>query len=354
MPSANMLEYQPLDADAQQFRLLRIKPRKSENIRCHIANFNIRNCPAYKTLSYTWEPKYPRRKIFVNGSRFEIGENLFQFLRHAWDQQEDYFWIDQLCIDQASITERNHQVMLMSEIYKGATETIIWLGVENGDVDKAMDFLKSLSSPVALTSPNMSAVPCRPLKMLFMRPYWTRLWIIQEIMLSRQILVACGSKTIRWETIRDFYTWCRKSSNVHISNFYSSNDLISPSVRAILNTKQQWGLGDQWKAPKHGLPNVLLTFSNAECHDFHDKVYGLLGLVTDSCSLRVDYSCSDKDLLRDILSEVKMNCNTTVNGAFQLGAAVARNIGFGFSTDRADLMVELVGQIFDVMPIDFY
>jgi Heterokaryon incompatibility protein (HET) len=349
-----IFEYQPFDADGRQIRLLCIKPRKSENIRCQLENFSIDDCPAYKALSYTWEPKYPRRQIFVNGSRFEIGENLFQLLCQIWEQQGDYFWIDQVCINQANIYERNHQVTLMGEIYRKATETIIWLGVENNDSDKAIDFVQSLSSPSGAALRNMSVVPCRPLKMLFMRPYWRRLWIIQEVMLAHQILVICGSKKIQWEKLHNFYIECKESSKDYTSNFYSPGELISASFRTILTTKQQWGFGDQWKAPKQSLSQVLSTFTRAECQDFHDKIYGLLALVTDEYSFSVDYACTGQDLLRDVLVEAKNNGKHDVNHAVQLGMTVGRNLGFNYTHDLGGMVLKLAGEIYDIMPIELY
>jgi hypothetical protein len=39
------------------------------------------------------------------------------------------FWIDALCIDQDSITKRNHQVAQMGRIYASASEVIAWFGI---------------------------------------------------------------------------------------------------------------------------------------------------------------------------------------------------------------------------------
>ena len=37
-------------------------------------------------------------------------------------------WIDQICIDQGSTAEKGDQVAIMGEIYRGASEVLIWLG----------------------------------------------------------------------------------------------------------------------------------------------------------------------------------------------------------------------------------
>ena len=37
-------------------------------------------------------------------------------------------WIDQICIDQTAVLERNNQVSLMGQIYRGAYECFVYLG----------------------------------------------------------------------------------------------------------------------------------------------------------------------------------------------------------------------------------
>ncbi len=44
---------------------------------------------------------------------------------------DQWLWIDQICIQQSSITERNHQVLMMCDIYTNAESVIVLL--RNGD-----------------------------------------------------------------------------------------------------------------------------------------------------------------------------------------------------------------------------
>jgi hypothetical protein len=52
-------------------------------------------------------------------------------------------WIDSICIDQFNIEERNAQVKLMGEIYRGANMVLIWLGEDDakGKSKKAMEII---------------------------------------------------------------------------------------------------------------------------------------------------------------------------------------------------------------------
>jgi len=52
--------------------------------------------------------------------------------------------INTLCIDQADVNERMHQVSRMSSIYGQASQVIVWLGKGCDGSEMAMDFLRKL------------------------------------------------------------------------------------------------------------------------------------------------------------------------------------------------------------------
>jgi hypothetical protein len=51
-------------------------------------------------------------------------------------------WIDQCCINQTDIPERNSQVLIMRDIYRGASETLVWLGEADLDHGAAFNLLE--------------------------------------------------------------------------------------------------------------------------------------------------------------------------------------------------------------------
>jgi hypothetical protein len=109
--------------------------------------------PTYKALSYVWGAPIDLRKILVNGYDFYIRQNLFDFLQW-FILEQDYcnipIWIDQLCINQGALEERNRQVGMMANIYSMADEALIWLGLDLNRgmafraVEKVSDFHTSL------------------------------------------------------------------------------------------------------------------------------------------------------------------------------------------------------------------
>jgi hypothetical protein len=63
----------------------------------------------YKALSYTWGDAASLEIIELGGKPFTVRRNLWTFLDRARkDRFEGYLWIDALCIDQSTISERNH------------------------------------------------------------------------------------------------------------------------------------------------------------------------------------------------------------------------------------------------------
>jgi hypothetical protein len=101
-------------------------------------------------------PTTPKAPISVNEKALPTCTNLWQFLysyykkTHAESQplpstpqdmcfsEGQYLWIDQLCIDQTNTSERNHQVQMMSNIYRRAYHVIVWLGPGNTNTKNAM------------------------------------------------------------------------------------------------------------------------------------------------------------------------------------------------------------------------
>jgi hypothetical protein len=95
------------------------------------------------------------------------------------------FWVDALCIDQHNVSERNRQVNMMARIYSSAFKVAVWLGPATMDNDRACDLIsKKGGSCVARHTVTQETLEA--LVALLGRPYWKRLWIVQEILLAKQ------------------------------------------------------------------------------------------------------------------------------------------------------------------------
>lgn len=128
-------KHEPLDLREQSFRLVKVRyqPDRSSVIQLYLGHFDLEQDPVdFKALSYTWGPPEPSATVLIYDQLLTVRENLFHFFETVCVDQEfcdnTWLWVDQICIDQSCLDERNHQINQMSTIYKAAAEVIVWLG----------------------------------------------------------------------------------------------------------------------------------------------------------------------------------------------------------------------------------
>ena len=202
-----------------------------------------------------------------------------------WDPRGvEYLWIDQICIDQSRVRERNHQVGMMTSIYAGCYGTVIWLGDIRGCPDAPLllgdsteqDYrhaarILTLSEAIASVSGH---------------EYFTRLWVVQEVLLSTRRKVLCshpiaGPVWINWDEL-----WVRAKSH--------PQEISSKAATYLLDYHDQ-------EHQMH-LSYAIKTFNQSLCQDPRDKVYGLMGLVKEEQRLQIDYGKPLEELLLGIMT----------------------------------------------------
>jgi Heterokaryon incompatibility protein (HET) len=69
------------------------------------------------------------QEIRLNHHDFSVTQNLHAALRRLRLKENcRVLWVDTLCINQSEISERNHQVGFMRDIYQDSEKVLIWLG----------------------------------------------------------------------------------------------------------------------------------------------------------------------------------------------------------------------------------
>ncbi|KAL9107735.1 MAG: hypothetical protein Q9187_008387, partial [Circinaria calcarea] len=207
--SKDQLVYQPLDQELREIRILTILPGAYKSpIECTLENAPLFDVDEYEALSYTWGDPKITTEIFVNGRSFQATLNLAAALVELRARHHFRLWIDAVCIDQNNRQEKGLQVLRMEAIYRKANGTIVWLGNQEDHSDLAFEALKAISKDPSdeqntLTQDFRTAgSPTRAaIKQLFRRPYWTRVWIIQEVSVSENIIIYCGKASINWDTL---------------------------------------------------------------------------------------------------------------------------------------------------------
>jgi hypothetical protein len=283
---STFFQHEPIDTRAQQIRLITILPTVDPIVRCRIKTFELGHSatPDYRALSYTWGPPSPVRTIEVDGKLFVVRQNLYNFMNNfrarlvefSGKEEEQWLWIDQICIDQARTKERNHQVEMMSEIYRRAHYVYLWLGASNQKAEAAIRALK-IHFHDSNQHPQISNLGPRPdedLAIFFNNPYWRRLWIVQEVMLARYNRIFCGDTLVSWKELSRFCT-------------IRTLDYIPKQLRWLAKNAPT---GDTFS-----FPVLFDIFGDNLCEDPSDKVYALLGIVHPKERIKVDYEKPSND-----------------------------------------------------------
>jgi hypothetical protein len=113
--------------NAHEIRLLRLR-RDDDIMRYDLGTYSLNDTPPYIALSYRWGASSPTFDFAINGTKgLRIRQNLHNFFQayHKDVYEEVYLWVNQLCVNQSSIEERNHQVSMMSSIYHSASLVLV-------------------------------------------------------------------------------------------------------------------------------------------------------------------------------------------------------------------------------------
>lgn len=328
MPGQNF-KYTSLDHNRKEIRLLQILPNNDcrstltqdehQDIRCRLNHAPLRT--GHISLSYRWAKSDPMKSIYINGQLFEVSLHLWNFLHVARRKFNslDRLWIDAICIDQNNVEERNHQVPLMGEIYSNSRLVITWLGTycpgaqyvksfRNNHVDSAVS--SSFANPTIDSSypyinhNDNEFQDQEALVDFFENEYWSRAWIVQEILLAQKGYVLVGTNELSWSEILS----CWKSINIRTR---AGSDLSTTALNRIRSSRfknlaEAMGnanqpyvsvlAGEKWR-----WRDLLKGYGEQTCFDFHDRVYALRSLAFESGRITVDYNIGREELFFNAL-----------------------------------------------------
>ena len=205
--------------DNRHIRILEVFPgNKDEQIECALkarpfADAATPEDPAvaYETLSYAWTDEDPTEPILVHTENgpytCKVATNLLtalKILRLPEGSGRRNFWIDAMCMNQKRLQEKNHQVTIMSNIYKEATGICVWLGNASNDSKNAITFLKGLrvESFDRAASDDYNDASWAAFSNLMKRPWFNRRWSVQEIVFAARAKLYCGEDSIDWKTFQ--------------------------------------------------------------------------------------------------------------------------------------------------------
>ena len=310
----------------------------------------------YVALSYCWGDARMTRVIIVNGCRLDVTANLEAALRQLRDshciKQGFKIWADAICIDQSNLEERGQQVGRMRDVYSLAWHVVVWLGVDANDSSLAMTAVKHLSARMAMVDPmnglyrKSRSIDARPLFViwstykssmrkavyralyhLLTRPYWRRLWILQEVALGgRASPVLCGSQCVLWDDIynasclleldenrfgrdiiqsvkpRILAAWSWEFTRDRLPNnggLENSSEVLWKYLLSLTTIQQDEQYSNR-DSPL-GATRVFNLSLGAQVTDQKDRVYGILGIanVSSLANIKPNYHLSLRQVYVD-------------------------------------------------------
>jgi len=201
-------------------RLLRLLPgERNSDIRCRLEFADINNLPKFGGISYTWGDPADKEKIICDEGYLFVPSNLVDALRVLRKEKDALLlWGDAACIDQSNVSERGHQVNLMGKVFAGAERVHIWLGQSNGDAEEAFGFIHGIleigesvpccsrdtvegTKALEAFFDNIPDTRWNAFRRVTTRPWFTRIWVMQEVGLAPEATVMCGELEINWNLL---------------------------------------------------------------------------------------------------------------------------------------------------------
>ena len=280
--STSPFAYNLLDFSVDCIRLLILKPAEDTNalICCRLQHVTFAQKPKYEALSYTWGNEIVRHKISIDGKDFEVGQNLFDALRHLRDPLKDRtLWVDAICINQSNVPEKNHQIGIMPFIYMRAKTVLVWLGVPEDGTDQLWKWEKNFDKSGNFIAGDADEIL---LYTLCDNPYWKRVWIIQEVGLAKKLLVHYGAYKAEWTTFIK-----------RIQSNYKFRDSLPVKLQKQLDEKYENG---------HKLQALIESHRGSLCKEARDHIYGFIGLAIDCQEgFPMDYGKGLYEVWKDVI-----------------------------------------------------
>lgn len=249
----------------------------------------------YTAISYAWGQRRRRVSITCDGKVLKITQNLHDALLYLrLGEQDHLIWCDAICINQRDKVEKASQLPMMGTIYEKAAKVAIWLGRDEGLAATAFEMIQEITKAVFAQKSINDVAEIRELESLgtlvygiepglfshynsndwnalirlFRRPWFQRVWVIQEVATNRQVDVVCGKKQIEWVVLALVATWLEDNDH------YFSTQLPTVNLRGVYNAAFMY---DKTQYHDRAWPKLLDRGRSFQASDPRDKIYGLIG-----------------------------------------------------------------------------
>ena len=177
----------------------------------------------------------------------------------------------------------------MAKIYQHAQKVIVWVGNAGEGSEVAMDFFIRLTdqgqtiSPFLLDHLGYRSAMCVQLHDLLSRPWFSRVWTLQEAAVATDCVVQCGLQQIPFAAFERFNRNCQHDETGQWSNVLSAiataragdSEHIKRFITAHINEIENLKAAYQAQAPVESLTLALERHRNCGCTVDLDRIYAI-------------------------------------------------------------------------------
>ena len=272
--------------ESDEIRLVRLMPGHRDSpilVNIETAHLRRSSLPAFAALSYTWADDsgdYSKRStVFVNCTQALVSVRELR--------SERLPWVDQICIDHSQSKDKTRQTSLARDTYMQAFKVLAFIGLASADSDLALSSLKavSINSIKHGEAAKFDQDSRYPFQSLLGHRFFSRSWVIQEILLARHLEIFCRQSSMTWPA------WPYEP------------DFSNIQAPAWLFARNWW-----YEHKGRDLLRLLRNTSAYECFDPRDKIFGIPGLI-DEEKIKPDYDLSVEDVYTGVTAYIIRNCH---------------------------------------------
>ncbi|KAF5573203.1 het-6OR heterokaryon incompatibility (het-6OR allele) [Fusarium pseudocircinatum] len=287
------------------FRVFELHPGKdSDPLQGNLRTYLRKQAPKYEALSYVWGSSVQNQLMKLNDQTFMITDSLdvaLRRLRLVGDSR--CLWVDQICINQTSLDERSEQVSIMRDIYSGAALVNAWLGPADAEEASAVEMIISTLAkrrPHELRAqqyfpeneylqelglPTRDSTAWGALNSMLDAPYFSRVWILQELALAATYTLLWGDLII---SKADFLSFKMATFRLRMHRqdpraqdwIWVKEDSQNPCPE-IEWTSASIAFTDDYRKVMLCLYELVSSTQGCHATDPRDKIFALLGLAGD-------------------------------------------------------------------------
>jgi hypothetical protein len=348
----SMFTYIALPDPSKQFRLLSFQPSSTNTlIDCQLDVYDIADSLPYYAISYHYGDPSAVDTILVDGQETQVNRNCWHALNQVRAQSRaGHFWVDSVCINQSDVKEKSLQVHRIAAIFSGADEVWACFGPASGDSDFLLNKLSSfpaedpaftVDTPFAERSDDLQRRTVNwmislgndfgrfasALKTFGARPFFSRMWIYQEVFLASNMKMLFGAQAANMQALQDVTKVCSslmmsyrpqseydyKDAQLELNELLRSHDLLVrvghdsdlSALRLLVHqlqprdrTGKAVDFGDV-----QGIVQVQEAVQRLQCQDPRDKIFAIISMFGSSCTIMPDFGISCFELALRVLRE---------------------------------------------------